>query len=377
MIYDSRFTIYDSRFTIRVMRILILGGTKFVGPHVVRQLAAHGPNLGQGHEITIFHRGATETDLPEGVRHIHGDFASFDTHLDELKRPDGLNSPEVVLDMVPFREEDADRVKAFAGVARRVVVISSQDVYRAFGRLWRTEPGPPDPVPLTEDSPLREKLSSAGLDYNKTAIESAIKRAVMNDPRLSATILRLPATHGPGDDKHRLFPYLKRMDDGRPAILLDEAYAGWRWSRGYVEDVAHAIALAVTDERAAGRIYNVAYSETLSEAEWVQAIARVYGDLVGADRPPTPDTRHPSVDVVALPAVQLPPSLRREMLDFTQQYEVDSSRMRHELGYSEIVPFDEALRRTIEWERSNPPEKILPEDFDYAAEDAALAKSGR
>jgi hypothetical protein len=66
----------------------------------------------------------TETELPDGVRHIHGDFASFDEHLDELKRL----RPEVVLDMVPFREEDAARVKAFAGVARRVVVISSQDV---------------------------------------------------------------------------------------------------------------------------------------------------------------------------------------------------------------------------------------------------------
>jgi nucleoside-diphosphate-sugar epimerase len=330
------------------MRILILGGTKFVGPHVVRQLAA------RGHEITIFHRGVTETELPEGVRHIHGDFASFPEHLDELKRL----SPEVVLDMVPFREEDANRVKAFAGVARRVVVISSQDVYRAFGRIWRTEPGPPDPVPLTEDSPLREQLSNAGLDYNKTAIELA----VINDPALPATIVRLPATHGPGDDKHRLFPYIKRMDNGRPAILLDEAYAGWRWARGYVEDVAHAIALTVTDERAASRTYNVAYSETLSEAEWVKAIARVSGW---------------EGQVVALPSDQLPPSLRREMFDFRQQYEVGSSRIRRELGYSEIVPFDEALRRTIAWERSNPPEKILPEDFHYATEDAALAAISR
>jgi len=338
------------------MRILVLGGTKFVGPHVVRQLAA------RRHEITIFHRGATETELPGRVRHIHGDFASFSEHLDELKRL----SPEVVLDMVPFREEDACRVKAFAGVARRVVVISSQDVYRAFGRIWRTEPGPPDPVPLTEDSPLREKLSSAGLDYNKTAIETAIRRAVINDPALPATILRLPAIHGPGDDKHRLFPYIKRMDDERPAILLDEAHAGWRWARGYVENIAHAIALAVTDERAAGRIYNVCDERAFSEGEWVKEIARVNGW---------------QGEVVALPAGsingQLPPSLRRDMLDFTQQYEVDSTRIRRELGYSEIVPFAEALRRTIEWERANPPEQILPEDFDYAAEDAALAASSR
>jgi dTDP-D-glucose 4,6-dehydratase len=65
------------------------------------------------------------------------------------------------------------------------------------------------------------------------------------------------------------------------------------------------------------------------------------------------------------------------MLDFTQQYEVDSTRIRHELGYSEIVPFAEALRRTIAWERAHPPEQINPEDFDYAAEDTALAASSR
>lgn len=330
------------------MRILVLGGTKFVGPHVVRQLAA------RGQEITIFHRGATETVLPEDVRHIHGDFASFSEHLDKLKR----FGPEVVLDMVPFREEEAERVKAFAGVARRVVIVSSQDVYRAFGRIWRTEPGPPDPVPLTEDSPLREKLSDAGLDYNKTAIE----RAVTNNPKLPATILRLPAIHGPGDDKHRLFSYIKRMDDGRPTILLDRAYANWRWARGYVEDVAHAIALAVTDERAAGHIYNVCYERAFTESEWVKQIARVNG-WAG--------------EVVALPGNQLPQSLRRDMFDFTQQYEVDSSRIRRQLGYSEIVTFDEALRRTIGWERANRPEQVLPEDFNYDTEDAALAARGR
>ena len=229
----------------------------------MRQLTAHG------HDVTIFHRGNTETNLPENVRHVHGDFANFPDHMDELRQI----SPEVVLDMVPFREEDAERARAFKGVARRVVVVSSGDVYRAFGRLWRTEPGPVDPTPLTEDSPLRELLSTAGLDYNKTAVE----RAVMGDTELPATILRLPATHGPSDAQHRLFSYIKRMDEARPAIVLDQAYASWQWARGYVEDVAFAIALAVMDERAAGRTYNVCYPVSLTEAEWVNEIACVIG----------------------------------------------------------------------------------------------------
>jgi len=327
------------------MKILILGGTKFIGPHVVRRLVE------SGHGVTIFHRGETETDLPLGVRHIHGDFSEFANHVDQLR----ALSPEVVLDMVPMREEDAQRVKAFKGVARRVLAISSADVYRAFGRIWRTEPGPPDSIPLTEDSPLRENLSNAGLDYNKTAVE----REIMRDPDLSATILRLPATHGPGDTQHRLFKYLKRMGDQRPFILLDEALANWQWSRGYVEDVAHAIALAVINEQAAGRVYNVAGTTAFTEAEWVQQIARVHGW---------------KGEVIALESEQLPSYLRNDQLDLRQQYVVDTSRIRRELGYAEVVSFDKALQRTIVWERANPPEKVDPQQFDYAAENAALAK---
>ena len=304
-----------------------------------------------GHEVTIFHRGETEQDLPSSVRHVHGDFANFNQHIDNLR---GL-APEVVLDMAPFRAEDAERLKAFEGVARRVVAISSQDVYRAFGRFWRTEPGPPDPMPLTEDSPLREKLSARGLDYNKTAIE----RALIERPNLRATILRLPAIHGRGDHVHRLFSFIKRMDDGRPFILLSEDAARWQWARGYVEDMAHAIVLAVTDERAAGRIYNVAYEKTFNGAEWVQQIARIVGW---------------KGEVLVLPKDQLPVHLQSDKFDLTQQFAVDSSRIRGELGYAEIVDFDEALRRTIDWERKNPPAQVDRVEFNYDAEDIAVSQ---
>src|SRR5207249_1224013 len=96
-------------------------------------------------------------------------------------------------------------------------------------------------------------------DYEKILAE----RTVKGNPLLPGTVLRLPMVYGPRDDQHRLFPYLKRMDDKRPAILLDEDVAQWRWTRGYVENVAAAIALAVVDERAIGRIYNVGEPRTL------------------------------------------------------------------------------------------------------------------
>lgn len=162
--------------------------------------------------------------------------------------------------------------------------------------------------------------------------------------------------YGPGDSGgHRTFKYLQRMDDKRPAILLDEVQARWRWSRGYVEDVALAVALAVVNDRAAGRVYNVAEPEALSMKEWVKRIA----DAAGWDG-----------KIVAVPQSRL-----KFEADFTQDWVVNTSRIRQELGYAETVTPAEAMRRTIAWQRAHPPEKIDPEEFDYAAEDAILAES--
>jgi nucleoside-diphosphate-sugar epimerase len=129
-------------------------------------------------------------------------------------------------------------MNTFRGAVRRVVAISSQDVYRAYGVLMGAEPGPEEPVPLGEESPVRTKLypyrdRAQGPDdllYNYDKIP--IERAVMGDPGVLGTVLRLPMVYGPGDGQHRLFEYLKRMDDCRPAIILAEELATWKTSLG-------------------------------------------------------------------------------------------------------------------------------------------------
>jgi nucleoside-diphosphate-sugar epimerase len=283
--------------------------------------------------------------LPDAVRHLHATWDALP--LDELRAWE----PEVVLDMVPFVRADARRLASFDGFARRAVAVSSGDVYLAFGRLHRTEPGDPVPLPLTENSPLRAVVVNE--DYDKVGVEEEL--AALDLP---VAIVRAPATHGPGDPQHRLWRYLKRMDDGRPAILLDERVAPWRWVRGYVEDVAHAIAICVQDERAGGRTYNVADPIAFSETEWLRCIASV----VGWDG-----------EIVVASPERLPEALRMEY-DLRQDMVVDSTRIRAGLGYAEIVEPQEALRRTIEWERANPPAEYN-DPFDYSAEDAALSSA--
>ncbi len=337
------------------MRVVIIGGTGFVGPHVVRSLVAGG------HEVTIFHRGEHEPELPKSVRHVH----SVSAALPVLSYPGELVAwkPEVVLHMVAMGERDAEAVvRAFKGAAGRLVVPSSGDVYRAYGVLIGSEAEAAQSGLLREESPLRKDLypyrkTAKGPDdwvyhYDKILVE----RVVMADAELPGTILRLPAIYGPGDSSHRFFPHLKRMDDRRPAILLDEEQAGWRWSHGYVENVAAAITLAVTDHRASGRIYNVGEESVPTTAERV----RMLGDLLGW-----------AGKIVTLPRASLPLHLR-DAYHYSQDLAYDTNRIRSELGYRKIVSVDEGLLRTIAWLREHPP-SIDAAQYDYAAEDAAMS----
>jgi dTDP-D-glucose 4,6-dehydratase len=65
-----------------------------------------------------------------------------------------------------------------------------------------------------------------------------------------------------------------------------------------------------------------------------------------------------------------------EPLDWSQHWVTDSTRIRSELGYEELVPYEEGLRRTVEWHRAHPNEKLAPTSADYAEEDAAAAGIG-
>ena len=341
------------------MKVLLIGGSGFIGSHVARQLAEGG------HQVAVFHRGQATIAVRDGVRQILGDRKALAKSVPEFRR----FAPDVVVDFILSSEGQAiELMNATRGIAGRIVALSSGDVYRAAGILHGLEPGPLQPVPLTEESELRthrrpyppEALAMlrnvfAWLDddYDKIPVE----QVVMGDSEIRGTVLRLPMIYGPGDPLHRLHPILKRMDDGRPAILMQEELAQWRGLRGYVENVAAAIALAVVSPQAAGRIYNVAALEAFSELEWAQNVGRVAG-WKGT--------------VLALPKQQTPPHLQIPY-NAAQHWTASSARIREELGYREPISLDAGLERTIAWERANPPAAIDPKQFDYAAEDAALA----
>jgi nucleoside-diphosphate-sugar epimerase len=342
------------------MRVFIIGGTGFIGRYVVAELVK------AGHEVSVFHRGKTPLAPSIEVTGIVGERSRLAEVHDQIR----TFAPNVVVDMILSSAVQAQAtLDAFRGIACRVVAISSGDVYRAAAILHRLESGPLEPVPLMEDSRLRtqtqayspEALAAARkvfswIDeyYDKVQVETAIS----SDPALPATILRLPMVYGPEDPHHRLYPVVKRILDGRPAIVYEEKYARWVPCRSYVENVAQAISLAAASDSAAGRIYNVAEPKPSTEAEWAARAGAILGW---------------SGRVIAVQTQQAPAHLV-EPSNLEQHLFMDSSRIRIELGYTEPVSLDEALRRTIEWEQANPPVEVDPAKFDCRAEDEAIAR---
>ena len=213
------------------MRVAIIGGTAFIGRALVRQLSA------AGHELLVFHRGLTSVDLRESVEVLLGDRRD----LYDLRQRFREFGPEVVVDMICMTEHQAQAtIDTFEGIADRLVVISSQDVYRAFGRVQGFEPGPPDPVPLTEDSPLRETLylyrdsgQEGRFEWSQDYEKVMVERVAQDEPELPATVLRLPAVYGPGDYQHRLFGYATRIAEERPAIVIER---GLKYTREKISE---------------------------------------------------------------------------------------------------------------------------------------------
>jgi len=292
------------------MGVLVIGGTKFIGPYVVRLLVE------RGHEVTIYHRGENEPSLPTQVRHIHDPRAAMPVTAFPRELLD--TAPDLVIHMIAMGEADARAaVAAFGKRASRMVWLSSGDVYRAYGRLIGVEhdeavPGKNEVGLLTEDSPLRTALypyrkpetatSELAYYYEKILVE----KAAFDDPATPSVVLRLPKVYGPEGNQDLATVYRYRH------------LGSWRWTHGYVENVAEAIALAATHPAAVRRIYNV-----------------------GEEYTPTVEER-----LKSLPPSDLAPDDRQHFADL-QNIAYDTTRIRSELGYREPVAYEGGLYRTL------------------------------
>jgi nucleoside-diphosphate-sugar epimerase len=306
------------------MKVMVLGATGLIGPAVVERLQA------LGHEAIGVSR--------------HGPAAADRADPAAMARLAAAHGPEAVIDLLAYSTE-ATRplLEALAGRIGRYVLASSGDVYRQYGALHRKEAVEPLDR-IGENAPLRRRLypyrtdpprqpddPQAWMDaYDKIPVE----RAARAQRGLEAAVVRLPMVFGPRDRQRRFSWVIGPMRAGKAVIEIDDAWAAWRSSYGYVEDIAHALALAAVHPAAAGRTYNAGPLDAPDHAGWAGRFAGVLGwtgELRRVGRTQAAGPRRSIFD----------------SLDLAVPMVIDTGRIRGELGYGEPTDPDEALARTI------------------------------
>jgi nucleoside-diphosphate-sugar epimerase len=173
------------------VRVVVIGGTKFVGPATVGRLVA------AGHEVAVAHSGAHEHPAVEAVEHLHGDRDALLSRGGPVERW----HPEVLVDTFPGGATAAKGEQLAALAERtgaRVVAISSMDVYQHGVDSGVADGGgllamSVDPIPLREDARRRVGPYPGGSpDHDNVAMEDALGRA-----GCPATLLRPGAIYGP------------------------------------------------------------------------------------------------------------------------------------------------------------------------------------
>ena len=320
------------------MRAMVLGGTRFIGAAIVEELDAHG------HELLIVHRGEHEPDDLPAADHLHADRRD----LPHLRGAIEEFGPEGLVDTCALTAADAETALAALGGDVRLLVLSSMDVYRAFGSVLTG--AETDPLPLDETSPVRTERypyrgrMERGDDYEKLDVE---------EPYLAraATVCRLPMVYGERDHQRREEPILGRLRAGRTRIPIGTG--SWLWTRGYVRDVAAGVRLALESEAAVAEVLNLGESRSWSMGLWARHVLAAAGAHAA---------------LVRVPDVLLPDDLE-EFGTVAQHLLVDSSKARDLLGWQETDPH-EALARSVAWHLANPPADASE---DFTADDRALA----
>jgi nucleoside-diphosphate-sugar epimerase len=159
--------------------------------------------------------------------------------------------------------------------------------------------------------------------------------------------------YGP-PDLRRVGEYVRRICDGRRRIPLAASYARYRTARASNRNCAEAVALCALARRSGASVYNVAEERTYSQAEWIGKIGRVLG-WNGA--------------VAEIDDAQWPPPFG---IDTRQEMIIDSSRIRAELGFREVIEPEEALKEAVCWAKDELEAGKCQVDVDYLKEDAVL-----
>ena len=242
----------------RRIRLLILGGTGFIGPHQVRYA------LERGHEVTIFNRGQSAPGMFPEVEELTGDRAAGG--LDALRG----RRWDAVIDNSASRSDAPDWVRDSANLlkdqADQYLFISTRSVFRDLSA-----------VPATVDAPLLTRETTSGWSEGQPYPYGLAKALAEGEAAAAfgdrTTIVRPGLIVGPGDETDRFTYWPVRIERGGEVLAPGDPEA----DRIQVIDVRDLCEWVVrlSEDRTYGTFMGIGPENGRSMAEFLYGIAAV------------------------------------------------------------------------------------------------------
>ncbi len=325
------------------MKVLVTGGTGFVGSHLVRRL------LSRKHQVTSLDKnpGLVDDELRAlGATLISGsvtDSADVDRAVDGQDLVFHLASPfgDILQPDQAYWAIEVEGTRHVLAAAerhgvQRVIHCSTQGVHGII-----TDP------PGDEESPIAPRDYYC---YSKAEGEKVAREFMARG--LDVVIVRPTSVYGPGDTRG----WLK---------LFRMVSKGWFVMVGsgrtlnhpiYVENLVDLFELAAAAPQARGRTYLAGDDEALTLTELVRAVTRAIGGTVRIFRFPSYRIAWyvSGLTEAIFRAIKIkPPLFRRRLSWFITNRQFRNDRARAELGYRPRVKLDEGLAQTAAWYREH------------------------
>ena len=321
------------------MKVLVIGGTLFIGRSLVQEL------LKAGHDVTVMHRKARH-DLPKRVHNLVADRNEADQ---VLKALDGRRF-EIVFDNVYDWERGTTAaqveatVKACGDRLVRYVFMSS---VAAYG----------DGLNHYEGDPLAPDNHTEPYVRNKAMTERLLFRMHQRFG-LPVTTFRPPFVYGPENPFYRETFFWDRLRADRPIIIPGDGHRLMQFV--YLKDLVRACMRAIEHPAASGEAFNIGNEKPLTQVEVVRAFATASGRKAAMMRVPRERIQEAGGNVMAAPMyfgeyLDLPPIT------------MNVTKVTRVLGVKP-TPFEQGLRETYRWYTRNGRRTRI----DYSFEDRLL-----
>lgn len=299
------------------MNVLIVGGTRFLGAAISRELA------GAGHRVSVLHRGQTNYNVPPEVRHVLGD-ARDRARVEELlsgQRFDG------VVDTILSAADLVWYLPLLEKYAGQLVHCGSTGVYAPLATVPAREA---DPTPCPPElGGFGEKLAQ-----DQTLV------AFHEKSGFKTCSLRVSNVFGAGDMPldgwgSRNPKYFQRVADGKEIWVPDHGLS--LLQPVHTEDLARGFRAALESDCSAGQIYNLSSERAVTLTRY----AELTRELLGSSSP----FRYVPVEQILATGKTDEAGLRFAL----EHMCIDWSKAQRELGYTPRISARDGLRESLRW----------------------------